>query len=204
MEIAAAHQLDMQAMIDSGKPANIPGVGIDEKKDAPRYAGFNRRMIAATFDSIIVLLFVAPLIDRALQALYGPLPVDYATLMFRIGSEQDPYQLMQVVQTQIIDSGLFARWVENSFWQTAVLMVLSGVCWFFWEATPGKMILGCRVVDAKTLDPISVRQIVLRLLGYLVSGVFSFLGFFWIGFNKKRRGWHDYMAGTVVILGARK
>lgn len=180
---------------------SIPGVGI--KKDqpsGPQYAGFNRRMIAATLDSTAVLFFIAPVIDWLLQWAYGPLPVDYPTLMLKIGSEQDPAALAQIIQSQVVDSGLLARWLENSLWQTLVLLLASGLCWFFWSATPGKILLRCRVVDAQTLAPIRPRQIVLRLLGYMVSGPLFFLGFFWIGFNRRRRGWHDYMAGTVVII----
>jgi uncharacterized RDD family membrane protein YckC len=33
----------------------------------------------------------------------------------------------------------------------------------------------------------------------LVSALFFCLGFLWIGLNKRKRGWHDYLADTVVI-----
>jgi uncharacterized RDD family membrane protein YckC len=41
-------------------------------------------------------------------------------------------------------------------------------------------------------------QAVGRLLGYVVSSIL-YLGFIWILFDERRQGWHDKLAGTVVI-----
>ena len=56
-----------------------------------------------------------------------------------------------------------------------------------------------RVVDAKTLGPISTRQAIVRYIGYFVSTFSLFLGFIWVGIDRRKQGWHDKMAGTVVI-----
>ena len=39
----------------------------------------------------------------------------------------------------------------------------------------------------------------LRLIGYLVSGAMFYLGFLWIAVDPRKQGWHDKIAGTVVI-----
>jgi uncharacterized RDD family membrane protein YckC len=39
----------------------------------------------------------------------------------------------------------------------------------------------------------------LRLLGMYVASTVFYLGFIWIFVDKRRRGWHDLIAGTVVV-----
>ena len=38
----------------------------------------------------------------------------------------------------------------------------------------------------------------LRWVGYLLSLTALGLGFLWIAFDERRRGWHDYLSGTWV------
>lgn len=71
--------------------------------------------------------------------------------------------------------------------------------WIAMQATPGKMALGLVVVDAKTGQPASAGKYVLRFLGYIVSTIVLFLGFIWVAFNPRKQGWHDLIAGTVVV-----
>ena len=73
------------------------------------------------------------------------------------------------------------------------------IFWTYKSATPGKMILGMKIVDAETLDPVSKGRLVLRYLGYYMSMIVLFLGFFWAGWDKRKQGWHDKIARTVVI-----
>jgi uncharacterized RDD family membrane protein YckC len=73
---------------------------------------------------------------------------------------------------------------------------------YFWArsgATPGMKMMNLRVVRDVDGGPISVGQAVLRLIGYWVSGFVLYLGYIWILIDKRRRGWHDLIAGTVVI-----
>lgn len=174
------------------------GVGTGAK-ELVRYGGFNRRMVAATLDSLLVMVFIAPLIDMLLNALYGPVPVDVPQLMLQLGSESDPQKLKALFDEKIIQSGLLQRWFANTSWQTVLLMLATGICWVFWSSTPGKLALGLVIVDANTYKPVTLRQVFLRLAGYVLSSLALFMGFFWIGVDKRRRGWHDYIAGTVVI-----
>ena len=75
-------------------------------------------------------------------------------------------------------------------------------CIWFWRklrATPGKMLIGAEVVDADTGGPISLKQSVIRYLGYFVSTIPLGLGLMWVGFDPRKQGWHDKMANTVVV-----
>jgi len=71
--------------------------------------------------------------------------------------------------------------------------------WLYKQATPGKMVLSLRVVDAETGNTMSVGQSIGRYLGYFVSIIPLCLGLIWVGFDRRKQGWHDKLAGTVVI-----
>ncbi len=64
--------------------------------------------------------------------------------------------------------------------------------------TVGYKVMRLKVVRVHDGGPLSGAQAVGRLLGYIVSSVFS-LGFIWIAFDARRQGWHDKLAGTVVV-----
>jgi len=72
----------------------------------------------------------------------------------------------------------------------------------FWVAsngqTPGKMALGIRVATENGA-PIDLGRGLLRYLGYWVSAFILLIGFIMIAFTPKKRGLHDYIAGTVVV-----
>jgi uncharacterized RDD family membrane protein YckC len=72
--------------------------------------------------------------------------------------------------------------------------------WIKYSATPGKMLLDCEIVDARTGEQIDFKQIILRYLGYIVSALPFGLGFLWIMWDERKQGWHDKIAGTVVII----
>jgi uncharacterized RDD family membrane protein YckC len=71
--------------------------------------------------------------------------------------------------------------------------------WRFRGATPGKMLFSARIVDANTLAAPSTGKLVGRFFAYLVSMIPAGLGFLWIAFDARKQGWHDKLAGTVVI-----
>jgi len=61
------------------------------------------------------------------------------------------------------------------------------------------MLLGLQVISTEG-QPISFGIAFLRSVGYIISSLFFCLGFIWVGFDKKKQGWHDKIAGTVVII----
>lgn len=71
--------------------------------------------------------------------------------------------------------------------------------WLARQATPGKMAIGARIVDAKTGGKPSTSQLLIRYLGYYVAMLPLFIGILWVAFDPRKQGWHDKMAGTVVV-----
>lgn len=72
--------------------------------------------------------------------------------------------------------------------------------WTYFGATPGKMVFGARIVDAKTFQNPSVGQSIGRYLGYIPSTLLLFGGYIMVAFDKKKRALHDVMAGTLVVV----
>lgn len=71
--------------------------------------------------------------------------------------------------------------------------------WIYKQATPGKMAVAARVVDEETGESITLGQSMIRYLAYFVSTIPLCLGFLWVAFDSKKQGWHDKLAGTVVV-----
>jgi uncharacterized RDD family membrane protein YckC len=71
--------------------------------------------------------------------------------------------------------------------------------WFYRQATPGKMAISARIVDARTGGKPGTGQLIGRYLGYYVSTIPLCLGFIWVAFDPRKQGWHDKLAGTVVV-----
>jgi uncharacterized RDD family membrane protein YckC len=71
--------------------------------------------------------------------------------------------------------------------------------WIYKAATPGKMAAGIRVVDATSGDKPTAAQSIKRYLGYYVSLLPFGLGMVWVAFDARKQGFHDKLAGTVVV-----
>lgn len=70
-------------------------------------------------------------------------------------------------------------------------------------ATPGKMLLGIRVVktDGRPVDWLTafMREVVGKTLSTLPLG----LGYLWAFFHPRRQAWHDLIADTLVVRASR-
>ena len=71
--------------------------------------------------------------------------------------------------------------------------------WSYMGASLGQRILGLRVVDATTGQPISFGKAALRWLGLIISFLVCFIGVIWVAFDARKQGWMDKIAGTVVV-----
>ncbi len=65
--------------------------------------------------------------------------------------------------------------------------------------TVGKLMCGIRVVDQKGKN-LSTFKSFIRFLGYYLSLYCLGFGFFWVLIDKKNQGWHDKLAGSIVVL----
>ncbi len=71
--------------------------------------------------------------------------------------------------------------------------------WCLFAATPGKLVLGYRIVHAGTGEAIGAGAAMLRYAGSLVSGFAVGLRYLWIIWDPGKQGWHDKIANTRVI-----
>jgi predicted GNAT family N-acyltransferase/uncharacterized RDD family membrane protein YckC len=75
--------------------------------------------------------------------------------------------------------------------------------WILRGATPGKMLVGARIVDARTGGRPSPAQCIGRYFAYFVSGFALGIGFLWIAGEPHKQGWHDKLATTLVVRARR-
>lgn len=94
------------------------------------------------------------------------------------------------------------------FWDLMLNYIFPAIAvilfWIYKSATPGKMALRLKIVDAKTGQAASTGQLIGRYFAYYVSMLPLFLGIIWVGIDRRKQGWHDKLAGTVVVRELRK
>ncbi|MBD3821645.1 MAG: RDD family protein [Thiotrichales bacterium] len=142
-------------------------------------AGFWRRLEASFLDSLIFWVFISAIILPLSTVLDINVKAIFVTLA---GLRQHPdYDEAFLILNMI-----------------AILPVL--YLWSKFQATPGKMLTSLRIVDNATDGVPTKKQIFIRSLGYFVSAVPLCAGFLWVAIDRNKRGWHDYIAGTKVVL----
>ena len=133
------------------------------------YVGFGARLIAFVLDMMIFFVIVIP----SLVAIYGR---DY------LARSDDSFA---------------------GFWDFALQAVVPALAvilfWRRYGATPGKLAIYAKVVDARTGEAASTGRLVARYFGYFISSLPLFLGFAWIAIDRRKQGWHDKIAGTLVV-----
>jgi uncharacterized RDD family membrane protein YckC len=72
--------------------------------------------------------------------------------------------------------------------------------WKLRGTTIGGIICNLQVVRADG-RPLDWSTAIVRALSCLLSLVAAGLGFFWIAFDADKQGWHDKIAGTIVVRG---
>lgn len=164
-----------------------------------RYAGFNIRVYAALIDMLALLLIMAPF------AIFGP-EQDFS---------QHPPEIQVAIykyQTKEISFQEYSRQTGPYMYQyakktmpfyigvtTIVMSLLLLLSWKFGNTTPGKRLFRLKIVNKEDFSEPTTYQYILRLVGYIIASIPFGLGFLIAGFNKKKQGLHDFMAGTVVI-----
>ena len=142
-----------------------------EDSQDTEYAGFWIRCGAALIDT---LLF-AVVISISMTLIYSD------AYWFNFSSNKTTLGLWDFILTQVAP--------------------IVGTIWFWrrFMGTPGKIILGLKIVDVDTGGKLSIGQAIGRYVGYIIAVLPLCLGIFWVGIDKRKQGWHDKLAGTVVI-----
>ena len=122
-----------------------------------------------SIDTLLLLVVIVP----ALVAIYG---------------------MQRLVESQDVFAG---------FWDFVLQVVLPAVAvilfWKYRGATPGKMAISAKIVDAQTGGRPATGKLVLRYFAYLASTLPLLLGFVWIAIDRRKQAFHDKIAGTLVI-----
>ncbi|WP_149536150.1 RDD family protein [Siccirubricoccus phaeus] len=83
--------------------------------------------------------------------------------------------------------------------QNVIIGLVVLIFWAGRQATPGKWVLGLRIVAAEDGGHVPIGRLVARYLGYIVSALPLCLGFLWMLWDSRRQGWHDKLARTLVV-----
>jgi uncharacterized RDD family membrane protein YckC len=98
----------------------------------------------------------------------------------------------------LIDVILLAIVTRMHDWFPVALAVYGALLWKLRGATVGDIIFGLKVVrsDGGAMEWVTV---IVRALACFFSAVVVGLGFIWIAFDREKQGWHDKIAGTLVV-----
>jgi uncharacterized RDD family membrane protein YckC len=134
------------------------------------YGGFWRRAVAYLIDSILLSIIIVPLTVAI---------VGWSYFVDGAGSP------LNGMATMLLYYGLPAA-VTILFWKSK-------------QATPGKMAMSLKIIDADTGMPPTTGQSIGRYFAYYLSALVLLLGFFWVAFDAHKQGWHDKLARTLVV-----
>lgn len=151
-----------------------------------RVAGFWQRLAAGVVDLMVLTSVFAILATVVALVLRHPLP--------RF-SQLGPDYVVDVA----VNGGLLAEAA------LALLAILGFLYFFLFTAlrgqTFGKHLLRVTVIDAYGERPTMARALV-RTLALVPSLGLLALGVLWIGFDREKRGLHDWIADTYVVKAA--
>ncbi|MEO8572182.1 MAG: RDD family protein [Chloroflexota bacterium] len=140
------------------------------------------------------------------EAISGPAPgIEFASP----GERLIAYIIDLVVQAALllgVTLGSIAvaiiAWPLFLFGLLAGFAISVGYFPYFWAKsgqTPGMKMMRIKVVHDSDGGPLTQGEAILRLIGFWVAATVFYIGFIWIFIDKRRRGWADLIAGTVVI-----
>ena len=150
----------------------------DNDIEALQYVGFWIRFVAFLIDSVVASIIISPLVVM----IAGEVDLSGYDM-------EDPQQLME----------LLTRLSINLSFDMTLMGVAVILFWIYRSATPGKMVFSAIIIDAQHGGKPTPVQLIIRYLGYFINLFALGLGFVWIGLNDRKQGWHDKMAGTVVV-----
>ncbi|WP_265037634.1 RDD family protein [Wolbachia endosymbiont (group A) of Anomoia purmunda] len=154
-----------------------------------------RRYISVLLDLIIIALFLQ-FCSQALNQLFTN--SEDSKILSQIDAKS-PMQAPLSIEEKTTQSRLGKLWILNQIVQFIMLFCYVAYMWVRFAATPGKLLLGLRVVDAQTFEKMTLKQATKRFFSFILSVAPLFLGFLWSNFNKRCQTWHDKIAGTVVV-----
>ena len=134
--------------------------------------------------------------------------MEYAGFWVRVGASLiDTLLLLAVIVPLLLaiygKAYLASEAMVQGAWDMVLNYIFPAVAviifWIYRSATPGKMLMDIKIVDAETGGKPSAAQCIGRYFAYYVSTIPLMLGLFWVAFDRRKQGWHDKLAGTLVV-----
>ena len=172
------------------------------------YVGFMPRLMATLIDVVVISTVFYPVFTAIAWLTFGdsdPAGSLGAIVAPDLQGAKSFSEVISIIRNnqefwqQIEEQKILVKVVLQYALQLVSLLLFIWGFWVYNAATPGKMLLSMRIADAETFEKPTKRQFTIRVFSYFISFFVCLLGFLWIGANKRKRGWHDKMAGTVVI-----
>lgn len=153
------------------------------------YPRFIARLFASTIDLFLLSIVSSPIMNIISKYLFIYIFSDIIRT-----NNIDPQNLSSITQIATSNKGLI---------YTAIILGLNVIMlagyfigfWIYFSATPGKLIMSTKIVDANTLAKPSNIQYIKRFFGYFLF----FIGVWFMLFSKQRQALHDKISGTLVI-----
>jgi len=144
------------------------------------FAPHGARLVAYIFDGIIIGILVSVI------AIIG-------AIVIALGATYEGNRIVSVSTPAAVIGSIIL-----------FVSILVGILYFpyFWShggRTLGMRPFNLRVVRDSDGGAIGWGTAFLRLIGLWVAGLVFYLGYIWIFIDKRRRGWQDLIAGTVMI-----
>lgn len=109
----------------------------------------------------------------------------------------------ELTSEQLLQIPLYKQTIEElvgmNLLNLTLFLIVFGFILINTASSPGKFVMGLKIVDEDTLQKPSKKQLFTRLYWYIFSTIPLCLGFIWIRFDKRRQGWHDKKSNTLVI-----
>ncbi len=147
-------------------------------------------------------------VETEIEELGYPESIEYAGFWIRVVAALIDSVLVMII-TLPITTAVYGEVPKDGYtyllggWDFVINYAFPAIAvisfWVVKSATPGKLLTKLTIVDAKTGRKPSVGQYIVRYLGYFVSIIPLCAGLIWVAFDERKQGWHDKMAGTLVI-----
>jgi hypothetical protein len=171
----------------------------------PKYASYNSRMFASFIDLGIVMCVADPLVEWLTQLIFAPVDDEsFQRHTMGLATEPDVRKIIATLYDFVREQHIIERFMVQNVLVALCIAAYTLPFWLRYSSTPGKLLFRQHICDEETRQAMSRRQCFIRFGGYILSAIPLTFGFIWIALNRKRRGWHDMLAHTIVEVKPRK
>lgn len=162
------------------------------------YSSLHRRILAASLDLFLMMILcsvlTAPVYERIYQG--RTLDVIMIELQEEVGEGNDiPASVMF---SKLSQENFFSKFFLMQSYVALLMIVYTFAFWHFFSATPGKYIMGCKIVNYQFEKPTTF-QFLMRIIGYGFATLPLFIGILMVNWTKHSQGLQDKFARTYVV-----